>query len=234
MFTEITEIGGGLRAAGMVHFEQWRGRKYSEVPTWKEYLAKVLDRVGGFFYGTILNVWVGRMVACATFKLRHRKILQMGWLVDQWDVHNIVTNEGLEYALGVSLDGTTTQITAWYLALKDETGDPVDGSETYASPVFTELATYDEATRPAWTPGSITGTTTKSIDNSSSAAVFTISATDDYYGVALVGGGTGASTKSDTAGGGTMFSVANFATPKSLIDNDTLTVTYTFTATDAG
>jgi len=52
-------------------------------------------------------------------------------------------------------------------------------------------------------------------------------------GAFLVGGGTAASTKGDTVGGGTLFAVANFASAKVLSSGDTLEVTYTFTAADA-
>ncbi len=163
-----------------------------------------------------------------------REVLEPGVLIDEWKTHNIISNQGLAYALGVALDGSTTQITTWYLCLIDETGGAPDGSETYAVPVWTELTTYDEANRVTWVDAAMTGTTTASIANTGTPAVFTISATDDYYGVGMMGG-TDADTKSNTAGSGAvLFSSAYFASSKSLVDNDTLTVTYTFTATDAG
>jgi hypothetical protein len=141
--------------------------------------------------------------------------------------------EGLAYALGVALI-STTQITSWYLLLKDNTNDPLDGTETYASKSFTEIASYDETIREAWTGGSISGTTTKSVSNSASPAEFTISTTVTVYGSGLVGGGGAASTKSDSAGGGTMLCAANFSASKPLVDNDTLQVAYTNTTTDDG
>jgi hypothetical protein len=226
MYKELTVIDGGLTVAGTMHFEQWRDRTYTKIPAWKQWLATRLERLT---LGPVMTAMFGRRIARITYNLRIREIVNHGWLVDQWDCHNIVTNEGLEYILGVGLDGTTSQITTWYLGLKDEIGDPLDGSETHTSKVFTELTTYDEANRITWVDGAITGTTTKSIDNSGTPAVFTISATDDYYGVFMAS----VATKGNS-GAGTMFSAANFASAKSLVDNDTLTVTYTFTATDAG
>ena len=233
--TELLAPPEMLHIGGVFHFEQWRDRVYEDVPWWKEVLASAMDKINGWAWsaGRVTTVLLGPPIARLTYRLRHRKILQTGWLVDQWDAHNIVTREGLGYALGVALDGSTAQITAWYLGLKDETSDPLDGTETYASPAFTELTSYDEATRAAWTAGAISGTTTKSIDNSAAAATFTISGTDSYVGVALFGGGTAATTKGNSAGGGTLFSAANFTSAKALVDNDTLEITYTFTATNA-
>lgn len=153
-----------------------------------------------------------------------------GDVLDRWDSKNIVTNEGLDHLLSSGLAGGT-QITSWFILLKDNTGDPLDGTETYATPFFSEITSYDEATRPAWTAGAVSG---QSVDNSGAVATFTISATVTVYGAGLVGGGTDADTKGNTAGGGTLYAASNFASSKALNDNDTLEVTYTFTAADDG
>jgi len=223
---ELTEVPGGLRLGGVFHMEQWRDRTYTEIPKWKLFIANHVER---FSLGPVATAIFGKALARMTYWMRKREIVEKGWLVDQWDCHNIITQEGLAYALGVALDGSTAAITTWYMGLKDETDDPPDGLETHAVKKFTELATYDEANRVTWVDAAMTGTTTKSIANSGTPAVFTISATDDYPGVFLAS----VATKSDS-GAGTLFSSANFASAKSLVDNDTLTVTYTFTATDAG
>ena len=232
MNIEYTNAGGGLNVAGQLHLEQWRGRTYTEIPTWKEFIAQSIEWIMGRL-GRTLTAAFGRPLARATYWLRHREIVQFGWLADQWDVHNMITQEGLAYALGCALDGSTTQITAWYLGLIDEVGGTPDGTETYAATVWEELETYDESTRVAWVDAAMTGTTTKSIANSGTPAVFTINATDDYYGVGMFGGGGAASTKGDHLNSGTLFSSAYFATAKTLDAADTLTVTYTFTATNA-
>ena len=140
---------------------------------------------------------------------------------------NVVTNEGLNKALNVFLS-THAKITTWYVGLKNTTH--AESSATYATPLFTESTNYSEATRQAWTED---GSTAQSIDNSTSVASFTMNTTDTIDGAFLVGGGTAASTKGDTAGGGTLFAVSNFASAKSLSSGDTLEVTYTFTAADA-
>ena len=174
--------------------------------------------------------------AQGSFKLRGAfmfDLFRKGRHIDRWYQPNIMMQEGLAYALGVALI-STTQITAWYLLLKDNSNDPLDGTETYAAKSFTEITSYDETIREAWTGGSISGTTTKSVSNSGTPAEFTISTTVTVYGSGMVGGGSGAATKGDSAGGGTMLCAANFASSKPLVDNDTLQVTYTNTTTDDG
>jgi len=160
----------------------------------------------------------------------HFRQIREGEVIDEWDADNIVTDEGLDDVLDVYLSGGT-QITSWYVLLKDNTGDPLDGAETYATPVFSEIATYSEGTRPAWTDG---GVSSQSVDNSGSAASFSINGTTTVDSAGLVGGGTAASTKEDTAGGGKLFCCANFASEKSLSSGDTLEVTYTVTSADDG
>jgi hypothetical protein len=160
-----------------------------------------------------------------------RQLNSLGEVVDEWDAPNVVTNEGLDYLLDVALSGGTA-ITTWYMGLKDNTGDPVDGTETYATPVFSELTTqYSETVRETWIEG---GVSSQSIDNSTTPAEFSIVTTVIVYGALLVGGGTAPSTKGDTAGGGKLFCVANFASSKSLGNGDTLQVTYTISAADDG
>jgi hypothetical protein len=144
------------------------------------------------------------------------------------DIHNVVTNEGLDHILNVEFHGTT-QITAWYVLLFNTNTTP-SGTTTYASPVFTESTDYDEATRPAYVEAAASS---QSMTNTASKAVFTISTTTSIYGAALVGGGTAATTKGDTAGGGTMFCAAKFSSVKNCVDDDTITVTIVISAADA-
>lgn len=144
---------------------------------------------------------------------------------------NIVTNQGLDHLLTVALAGGT-QITAWKVALFKTNTTPL-ATHTYAAPGYTEIAGSDvtEASRQAWTAGSVSS---QSVDNSGSAAVYTADATVAIYGAALVGGGTGAATIADTAGGGTLYASSQFAASKALTASDIITVTYTFTQADDG
>lgn len=145
--------------------------------------------------------------------------------------HNIVTNQGLDHILSVTLAGGT-QITAWKVALFKTNTTPL-ASHTYASPGYTEIAGSDvaEASRQAWTAGSVSS---QSVDNSASAATYTADATVTVYGAALVGGGSAAATIADTAGGGTLYASSLFSASKALTASDTITVTYTFTQADDG
>ncbi len=148
-----------------------------------------------------------------------------GNVKDEWMAPNIVVDEGLNHALTVLFTGAG-QVAAWFVLLKDNTGDPLDGSETYGTKVFTELTDYDEATRPAYVEGAASG---ESIDNSGTPASFAINATITVFGAALVS----VNTKGDS-GAGTMFCAANFASSKALSAGDTLEVTYTITSADDG
>ena len=143
--------------------------------------------------------------------------------------HNLITNEGLDHVLNVILHGAT-QITTWYLALFENDHTPAAGN-TYATPGFTETTSYDEATRQAYNEAA---SSSQSVTNSANKAVITISASITLYGLGLVGGGSAATTKANTDGGGTLFNVATFATAREMIDDDTLSITYTAGAADDG
>lgn len=151
--------------------------------------------------------------------------------------HNIVVNEGLAYILGVALT-STTDITTWYLSLNNHAADTPANTNTASQigtttgATITEISTTDvtETIRRTWTPGSVTGTTTASIDNSASVATYTCDTPGfTAYGAFLVGGGTSAFGNS----AGTLYAWSLFGSSKTLASTDTIDVTYTFTATDA-
>ncbi len=151
---------------------------------------------------------------------------QLAWTED---IHNIVTDEGLDANLNIMFHGAT-QITTWYCVMFEDDFTP-DGDETYAVPGYTETEAYDEATRPAYNEAAASS---QSITNSANKAVFTISGTKTLYGGALVGGGTNGNTKGNTAGGGTLFSAGRFASSRGVIDDDVVNMTYTLSAADDG
>lgn len=138
------------------------------------------------------------------------------------NLKNIVTNEGLDAALDI-LFHAATQITTWYLAIFESDTTPAAG-DTYASPSYTESSAYDEATRPEYVEAAASG---QSITNSANKATFTINATKTVYGAALVGGGTDANTKGDTAGGGTLFASVRFSSARPVVATDVIKVTCT-------
>lgn len=150
-----------------------------------------------------------------------------GKLIDQWRDHNLCTDEGLNHVLDVAFSGATP-ITAWYVAIFDNNHTPAAGN-TYATPGFTEATNYS-GDRAQWQQGEVAA---KSITNSANKASLTFTSAATIYGAALVGGGTDADTKGDTAGGGTLYNVSQFSSgAKSMASSDVLKVTVTLSMQD--
>lgn len=162
------------------------------------------------------------------FKIEH---IRDGEVLETFYSPNLIVDEGLDQNQDVQFLGGT-QITSWFLMLIDGT-PTIDAGDTYASHAgWAEVTAYDEATRPAWTGAAgATGVVT----NSANRADFTISTGGATVGgVALVGGGTDADTKGDTAGGGTLFSASAFGGgDRSLNESDVLRVTWEHTYANA-
>ena len=144
------------------------------------------------------------------------------------DRPNIITNEGFNAWLDIMFHGAT-QITAWYI-FPVETDTTAAVTMTYAVPVFTEWDGYSEATRQAFDEAAASS---QSITNSASKAVYTSSETKTLYGGALVGGGTDADTKNDTAGGGTLFCYSKFSVGKPVENTDTFKIYCTISIANA-
>jgi len=138
---------------------------------------------------------------------------------------NLVTNEGKNHALNVLFHGTTA-ISPWYFFLFEDDYTPLV-TNTYAVPGCTETTSYDEATRLAFVESAASG---QSMSNLASKAVFTFNAGKTIYGGGLLGGGTGAADKADTAGGGVLYSSAKFTESKPVVSTDVLKVWITLTA----
>jgi hypothetical protein len=136
--------------------------------------------------------------------------------------HNLVVNVGLQYMAGVALT-STTQLTSWYIGLYGSgASNTPNASDTLAlHPGWTEINPYS-GNRPAATFAAATAANPSVVTNSASKATFAINAT------ATVGGAFLASAASGTSG--TLFSAADFQAPgdRSVVNGDTLTVTYTF------
>ena len=147
--------------------------------------------------------------------------------VDSWSHGNLITNEGLDAILDIMFHGST-QITTWYFAPFEDDYTPL-ATNTYAVPGYTECTAYDEANRQAFVEGAASG---QSISNSGNRAALTISATKTLYGSGLVGGGTDADTKGDTAGGGTLVLSGAFDASKEFEDDEVALIKLTITASD--
>lgn len=152
---------------------------------------------------------------------------KLGNLLSKSRAENIVTDEGLDALLDIMLHAAT-QITTWYCVIF-ETDTTPDGDTTYAVPVFTEWAAYDEATRPEYEEAA---SSSQSVTNSANKAEFTANATKTLYGAALVGGGSAPTTKSNVAGGGTLLCAGKFAASQPVVDDNVVNLTYTVTAVD--
>lgn len=161
-----------------------------------------------------------------TLKVKqHYKIecVRDGKVVWTEEFDNMVVTAGATKYLDATLK-TGYASPTWYVGLKD-TGTPVI-ADTMASHVsWAELTNYSNATRPAWTPGTITGTSTVSVDNSGSKAVFNINADDDVYGAFMANNSTKGGTTGDLLG------VGDFSAMRTVKSGDTLNVTVTCTLT---
>jgi hypothetical protein len=145
----------------------------------------------------------------------------------KWEAQskNLVVNVGLAYMAGTALT-STAQITTWYLGLYGAASSNTPAAaDTMTSHVgWTEVVAYSNATRVAATFVAATTADPSVVTNTASPAVFNINGTTTVGGAFLTSG----SAKSGTAG--TLFSAADFGSPgdRSVVNSDTLSVTYTF------
>jgi|TARA_R110000824_G_C15084404_1_gene664751 hypothetical protein len=135
---------------------------------------------------------------------------------------NLVTTEGLNHVLSITLDGGT-QITTWYVGLAGAgTKAAADTMSSHGG--WAVVADYSESVRQTLTLGTASS---GSIDNTASKAAFSINGTATVAGAFI----TSSNTKSGTAG--TLYGVVDFSSSRSVISGDTLTVTVTLTAASA-
>ena len=145
---------------------------------------------------------------------------QLKW---QDEFSNLVTTAGLNQYLTATLVSGTVSPT-WYVGLitGPGTGNTYVQADTSASHAgWTESAAYSNATRPAWTPGSVSG---GSVDNSASKAVFNINATATIAGCFMINNSTISGST------GVLLGEGNFTGGDRLVQSgDTLNVTITAT-----
>ena len=145
----------------------------------------------------------------------------------KWEAQskNLVVNAGLAYMAGSALT-SVTQITSWFLGLygAGASNTPAAGDTMSSHAGWTEVVAYSNATRVAATFVTATTANPSVATNSASPAVFNINGTTTVGGAFLTTG----SAKSGTAG--TLFSAADFGSPgdRSVVNSDTVSVTYTF------
>ena len=138
---------------------------------------------------------------------------------------NLVVNVGLQYMAGSALT-SVSQITTWYLGLYGAgASNTPAASDTMASHAgWTEVTAYSNANRVTATLVTATTANPSVVTNTASPAVFNINGTTTVGGAFL----TSENTKGGTTG--TLFSAADFGSPgdRSVVNSDTLSVTYTF------
>jgi len=154
----------------------------------------------------------------------HGQIIRDGRVIDEFEDHNIVVNEGLNHILNVEFNGLT-QVSTWYVGIFEGNYTPV-ATVTAAtiSSASTECTAYANATRPEYVEATATA---QSITNSANRASFVFNATKTVYGAFLVS----TNTKSGTSG--VLFSAARFSASKAVESGDELLLTYTFSAASA-
>jgi len=149
----------------------------------------------------------------------HDRLGNLKW-VEEFD--NLVVGEGLAKYLDATLK-TGLASPAWYVGLKG-TGTVVNADTLASHAGWSEINPYS-GNRPAWTPGSITGTTTRTVDNSGSKAIFSITAALTVYGAFMASVNTGTS--------GVLLGAGDFGTARAVEIGDTLSVTVTCTQTSS-
>lgn len=139
--------------------------------------------------------------------------------------HNLVVNVGLQ-DMNTKYFSGSSYTAAWYIGLYGAgASNTPAASDTMSSHAgWTEVVAYSQATRPACTFGTATTADPSVITNTASPATFSINGTTTVGGAFL----TSDNTKSGTTG--TLFSASDFQSPgdRSVVNGDTLTVTYTF------
>lgn len=158
-----------------------------------------------------------------TYRTQH---IRDGKVIGEHVNTNLIPDAALDDILDVVLNGGT-QKTAWYLAPMDTDHTPAAG-DTYANSCGTgnyESTDYDEADRPTWTPGTVSG---QSVDNSASVASIIMAGNDtSIYGWMLVSD----NTKGDTAASGAILaSIVLYDTAiTGIVDDDELRCELTLT-----
>lgn len=164
---------------------------------------------------------VGQLEIGGRFEVQH---LRNGEVIDEFDVHNLVVNEGLDYLLDVMFHGVSPAGT-WYIGLFEGNYTPV-ATVTAATitSASTECTAYDESTRQEYNEAAASSQT---ITNAANRATFTFNASKNIYGAFLV------SAQAKSATSGKLFSAARFGALKAVAASDQLLVTYMLGAASA-
>lgn len=140
---------------------------------------------------------------------------QVKWVEDY---ENLVTTAGRTDIIDKYFKGASYNA-AWFLGLKG-TGTPTAADTMASHASWTEVTAYSNATLPQITFG-----TTTAGSNTATTVSYSINGTATVAGAFV----TTNSTKGATTG--VLYSVGDFAAPRSVVSGDTLNVTLTVSAT---
>jgi hypothetical protein len=225
------KAGSGFRAGvfakGIWHVEAYAPVELIDPPEVQE----LADRMGislRVIKNAIPYSQVQEMQRLADLEARRKLEKLLGPVVLLWsdDFVNLVVNTGLDDYLDKYWKGST-YTAAHYIGLTDGTPTVAAGDTMGSHAGWVEVTAYTEATRPAFTPGTVSG---QSVDNSASKAAYTINADGTTIGGAFA-------TTDNTKGGstGTLVAAGAFSGGDvTLSNNSTLNVTATFTQADDG
>ena len=150
---------------------------------------------------------------------------------------NLVNAVGKELMLDTLLKGTSYSVTGPFLGLISGSGSTFSASDTMASHGgWTEFANYTvggSAVRgtAVFASATSTGSTPSNVTTSAATAItYTITGGGGTVGGCFLVLGSGASSTINNTGG-TLYSAGNFTTAKVTTSGDTVSVTYSTTAT---
>jgi hypothetical protein len=155
----------------------------------------------------------------------------------KWDEEfpNLVVAVGKQLMLDTLLRGTSYSVTGPFLGLISN-NTTFAAADTMTSKTWTEFTNYTVSSSAVrgtavFTASTSTGTTPSNVTTSAAAAItYTITgAGGTVYGCFLVTGTGAVNTQSSTAG--TLYSEGNFSVAKAVTAGDTVSVTYSSTAT---
>lgn len=147
------------------------------------------------------------------------------WRVECWrqgrliwteEYDNLVVTEGRDTLLTRSFKTVPADVN-WFIGLKGA-GTVAAGDTMASHPGWAELTPYSNATRPAYSPGTVAS---GAVDNNSNPASFTINASATVVGAFM----TTSNVKGGT--GGLLYGAGDFAQSRAVQNNDVLNVRVT-------
>lgn len=149
------------------------------------------------------------------YTLQH---IRDGEVVGEYDFHNGIVDEGMEYLLDVGFYTSGTKETNWYVGLVDNSAfSSFANSDVMSSHAgWTEFTSYTESNRPEWVAGAASS---RAVTNASTVD-FSVNASGTLKGIFIVSDNTKGGTS------GVLWSTAAFASTINVSNGDTFKITY--------